>query len=101
MKIGGTAWLQMKKPIKKGLHKEETIYECTVRRYEERKERLYLSLQDTELPKLSLDAVYECRMEDDQDGLLCTGRIRERYHGEGQRMVVFEIENGFYKICLN
>ncbi len=101
MRIGCAAWLQMKKPIKKGVKKAEQTYECKVWRYDENKECLYLALQEAALSNLSLDAIYECKIEEGAEGLLCTGHIRERYHSEGQQMVKFEIENGFYKIYLN
>lgn len=101
MRPGCIAWIQMKKQLKKGVERDEQVYICKVCRYDEKRECIYLSLQDAALPDLSLDAIYECKIEDAEEGLLCTGRIRERYHSVGQQRVQFEIENGFYKICLN
>ncbi len=91
----------MKKQLKKGLETEKEIYAGKVYRYDAKSEQLFVSILEDVLPKLSLDAIYECRIQEEDGGLLCTGRIRERFHGEGQQMVQFEIENGFYKICLN
>ncbi len=101
MKSGSLAWIQMKKQLKKGLETDEQVYSGKIYRYDAKNEQVFVSVSADALPKLSLDAIYECRIQDGEDGLLCTGRIRERFHGEGQHIVKFEIENGFYKICLN
>lgn len=94
--------LQMEKIIKKGEALDDSIYLCEMLTYIPEEERLYLRLQEEPLTSLSLDAMYECRISNEQDGevVACTGMVIDRYQGREGNTVIFQIENGFYKILI-
>ena len=100
MKTGDKAVLTMKKVLLANTELDEKNYLCKVLRYEPKQECIYLVLENDLLPALSLDAIYECSIEETEDCIVCTGRIRERYINEFGNILKFEIENGFYKISL-
>ena len=100
MKTGDKATLSMKKTLSASEALDEKLYLCEVSRYEPKQQCIYLVLENDLLPALSLDAIYECSIEETEDCIVCTGRIRERYINEFGNILKFEIENGFYKISL-
>lgn len=92
-----TAQLRMRKMLCTGGSLDETIYRCSVLDYDEKNEKLYLVLEEGDLAFLSLEAVYECRIMEENICISATGRIQERYCCEEGKIVKIAIENGFYK----
>lgn len=91
-----TATIKMKKVLKKGVKLSAYAYECIVNKYEEKTESIYLNMT-CPLEELSLDAIYECRIRDDKNEVVMTGRILERYKSEEGDIARIHIETGFYK----
>ena len=87
--------LQMEKNIAADGIFDEAIYHCSIVRYDG-DEILTLQLQGDELAMISLDAKYRCTIKDKKKLLLCTGVICERYQSQGDNLILFRIENGFY-----
>lgn len=100
MRKGDVAVLHMRKTLRAGAVLDESVYSSVVLQYDSKKEYIYLGMETGKLTDLSLDAIYECRIRTEKVELSCTGRIKERYRGITGKTVVFEIENGFYKINL-
>ena len=98
MHKGDVAFLHMKKLLRAGDVLDENEYKAIFLQYDEKKESILFLLQLGKLTDLSLDAIYECRIQTEKEGLCCTGRIVERYCGTAGKMFKLEIENGFYKI---
>lgn len=98
MRKGDSAILKMEKALCAGREKDETAYPCTVLQYDEKKECIYFVLDKGSLTTLSLDAVYECRVQSGEMSVRCVGRVKERYRSEWGQVFKFEIKNGFYKI---
>lgn len=89
--------LEMKKVLsKKGIWNPKLI-QCELLMYNQWEERFYLLLKNEELTDVSLDAIYECSIAHGDGHILSMGRIKERYLDEHGKMLVFQIENGFYK----
>ncbi|MDO4313322.1 MAG: hypothetical protein Q4C52_09565 [Eubacteriales bacterium] len=80
---------------------EERIHYCKVIGYDENKERIQLLLRGEEVDVISLDAIYGCKLMDGEKSAECEGMILERYMDKLGNMLVFQIENGFYKNNLN
>lgn len=98
MKTDAVATLTMKKNLCAGREIDEKEYMCRVLKYDAKHEKLYLVLENAFLPELSLDAIYECNMRQEESVIMCTGRIRERYQNDHGKILKLEIKNGFYKI---
>lgn len=91
------AYLTMKKVLRIGQKQDIKTYTCEFCGYDKKSESIYLLLMDEPLSKLSLDAIYECKVEESHAEVLMTGRIKERYRNERGSMLEFNVENGFYK----
>jgi len=100
MKQGSVATLWMKKALGATAVLDDKIYDCKVLLYDGKQECIYLVLENDLLPAISLDGIYECRVNQAEEQVLCTGRVRERYENQFGKILKFEIENGFYKINL-
>ena len=100
MKTGDAVVLIMKKMLSTGKGLDEKKYACKVVQYDAKREAIFLSLENDELPAISLDAVYECNIKEAQEVIACTGRIGERYCNQHGKILKLEINNGFYKINL-
>lgn len=100
MKTGDKAILIMKKALKADSRLDEKVYLCKVLRYENKAECIYLVLENDLLSVISLDAIYECRIQEGEETLICTGRMKERFYNEFGKTLQFRIENGFYKISV-
>lgn len=98
---GCTAQLKMIKMILEGGFFNEGTYPCEIIRYEEDHECIHLLLLEGELPEISRDAVYQCRIEGEEEEVTCQGMIIERFIDKRGNIMVFQIENGFYKNNLN
>ena len=77
---------------------DETIYECELLRYEKRSECIYLLLKEGMLTEISQDALYRCRLEENDTLCEVIGCIRERYCSEEGNILEFKIENGVYLV---
>lgn len=100
MKKGDGATLYMKKTLRVRDALDERVHSSVVLRHDEKEECIYFRLESGKLTDVSLDAIYECKIQTDKEQLECTGRIKERYRGIAGKIFKFEIENGFYKINL-
>ena len=100
MKTGDKVVLTMRKTLLANEQLDEKNYLCEVLRYEPKKECIYLVLENDLLPTISLDAVYECQIQQNEETRICTGRIKERFYNECGKILQLEIENGFYKISV-
>ncbi len=94
------ASLRMTRVIVQNGYFDDTIYNCEVITYHPEKESIYLLTGKHELPLFSLDGVYECILEAEEE-IRCEGVIRERYGNKLGRVVVFYVKNGFYKNPVN
>lgn len=92
-----SAKLKMERMILKDGFFDETVHHCKVITYIPEKEKIYLLTGKTELPVFSLDALYTCVLEGEEETIRCEGQIRERYWNKLGRVIVFHIQNGFYK----
>ena len=100
MKKGDAVVLIMKKMLFAGENLDEKKYACKVFQYDTKREVIFLELENDDLPAISLDAIYECNIKEDNHLTVCTGRIGERYHNQHGKIIKLEINNGFYKINL-
>ena len=98
MKQGNAAELKAIQMLRLGQEKNNHTYVCEVVSYDIQRAILCLVLKADELTELSLDAIYECRVFEEERALECTGRICERYQGEEGKVLCLKVENGFYKI---
>lgn len=106
MKQGSSVELIMKKILRVGTMLDQKTYLCKILMYDIKQECIYLILENGSLPEISLDAIYECMIEQTEEmdlqeqphKMVCTGRVRDRYYDEHGQILKFEIENGFYKI---
>lgn len=106
MKQGSHAELSMTKILRVGTILDQKIYLCEILMYDMKQECIYLILENGSLPEISLDAIYECVINQTEDKslqeqphkLVCTGRVIDRYYDEHGQILKFKIENGFYKI---
>ena len=80
---------------------DEHIHSCQVIRYIPDKECIYLLAEEDELSAFSLDALYECEIRVEDEMLKCQGFITERYNSKQGKVIVFRIQNGFYKNPVN
>ena len=79
---------------------DKTEYTCTVSRYDEEGEQIYLLMNGGDITRRSLDAEYNCTLMSEEE-LTCQGRVKERFLDKNGSQLVFSIENGFYKNNLN
>ncbi len=100
MNNGNRVELKMEQIFHAAQDKNKTIYSCIMLKYQANQEILKLSLDEGELTEISLDAIYECKIFGESSCLICTGRVKERYQNEQGKILILEIQNGFYKINL-
>lgn len=100
MKRGDSVELKMEKVLRAGDTKDKAVYACTVVRYDTERESICLLLETGKLTDLSLDAIYSCKIQSEEEQISCTGRICDRYHGKAGKILEFQIKSGFYKINL-
>lgn len=89
--------LRMQKPLKISQEHNKKEYPCSLVSYDEKEETLCLRLLEGELSEISLDALYECEITEQEGILLAIGRVQERYRSRLGAMLKIYIENGFYK----
>ena len=93
--------LQIIKMIREGVEEDKQTYFCEILEHDPEKEYLYLLLMEASLDMISMDGVYECRILDDENKVSCHGMVKERFRDKRGNLLVFQIENGFYKNNLN
>ena len=96
MRIGNDVELQMKKPLKKGLQADDTVYACKLLAYDAKEERACLLLCNAKLTDITLDAIYECAVRDTEETRRFRGRVKERYNNPYGAVLEIKIENGFW-----
>lgn len=95
---GDKAVISMIQYLKEDRKKSETVYNCTVIEYQKEMEQVHLLLTTGKLQDISLDAVYECRIQTLKGEAVCTGTIKERYKNRAGMILILQITNGFYEI---
>lgn len=93
--------LCMTQNILKGDELDQRMHYCKVIEYDEDAEVITLLLRGEGVTVISLDAIYSCKIMDGERYTKCEGRIMERYLNKQGHMLVFKIENGFYKNSVN
>ena len=96
MNAGQHVAVKMKKNLKKGVKASALTLECTMYKYEKETDSIYLNVS-CPLTDISLDAIYECKVEEEKNQVKLTGRAIERYVSEDGSIVRIHIETGFYK----
>lgn len=96
---GSSVVLKMERSILRDGIFDEDEHEASLLRYQGQEEYMYLSVEDYDLPEFSLDAVYECYIQEEE--ISCLGIIVERFKQSGDCVVKFKIQNGFYKKQIN
>ena len=94
---GSTARLKMKKMILDGGYFNDTEYICKVAAYEKEQANIYLLTGKTELTEFSLDAIYECVLDEEEQETACAGVIRERYWSKHEKFSFFILKMDFIK----
>jgi len=95
------ATLKMKRVILRDGQPDELVHHCKIIRYIPEKECIYLIVGKADVTSFSLDGIYECSIAAKEEPVSCSGTIRERYWSKAGRVIVFRVENGFYKNNLN
>ena len=98
MYSGDKALIKMVQNLKEGLELDERVIKCTVIEYQKETEQVHMMVETGELKEVSLDAIYECRIQTLQGESICTGMIKERYENRAGMIIVLQITNGFYEI---
>lgn len=80
---------------------DETEHHCKVIRYNSETECIHLIVGKADITAFSLDGIYECVILNEEEPVWCTGVIRERYWSKNGKVIVFQVQNGFYKKNLN
>lgn len=98
---GCSVELQMKQMILEEGVMEDRVHYGKVLSVDKDRETLKMLLRGEEVDVISLDAVYNCKLTDGENVEDCDGMVLERYLGEEGNILIFQIENGFYKNSLN
>lgn len=98
---GNRAAITMVQSLKEGIELDKTVYSCTVIEYQKEMEQLHVLLSSGEISKISLDAIYECKIATLTGNASCTGKIKERYENRAGMILVIQVINGFYETNLN
>lgn len=98
---GTTVKLKMIRVILDGEEYLDTTHTCKVITYKKEEGCIYLLTGKTEVTEFSLDGIYECILLEGEEEVRCTGMIRERYWNKLGKVLVFQIEKGFYKNPVN
>ena len=80
---------------------DEATYTSKTITYNPEEENIYMLVGKAELPLFSLDAEYDCSISVNEEILKCKGMIIERYASKLGRVIVFHVQNGFYKNLVN
>ena len=94
---GEKAVVVMVKSFKEGIEIDKELYKCTVIEYQKETEQVHLLMETGDMKNISLDAIYECRIETMKGEVQCTGKIKERYGNHAGNILVLQVLNGFYE----
>ncbi len=97
---GDKASFTMVQYLKEDKEKDENVYYATVIEYQKELEQVHLILSTGNLTDISLDAVYECRIQTMTGEAVCTGIFKERYENRAGMILILQVKNGFYEINL-
>lgn len=97
---GCPANMQMSKTILEDGICNDSIVSSKIITYDEDKECMYLLLEEAKLTEISLDGIYQCTVLQEEP-LTCSGRVTERFTDKRGNVIVFYVENGFYKNNIN
>ncbi len=95
------AKLKMKRQILNEGFFDDATYMCKTIVYNPEEENIYFLIGKTELSIFSLDAEYECMFNVNDEIIKCSGMIIERYSSKLGKVIVFHVQNGFYKNLVN
>lgn len=98
---GNRAAITMVQSLKEGMETDKNVYSCTVIEYQKETEQLHVLLSSGELPKISLDAIYECKISTMTGEASCVGKIKERYENRAGMILAIQVMNGFYERNIN
>lgn len=94
---GEKAVIIMTKSLKEGIETDKELYKCIVIEYQKETEQVHLLMQSGDMKRISLDGLYECRINTLKGEVLCTGKIKERYTNYAGDILIFQVLNGFYE----
>ena len=95
---GNMAKIRMDRNLIIGGTTADILFDCKISNYDETEENILLVLQGGNLEDLSLNAVYQCEIQEAENAVLCTGIIVDRCCTSEGKIVKMKIQNGFYKI---
>ncbi|MCI8639598.1 MAG: hypothetical protein HFG41_10820 [Coprococcus sp.] len=95
---GEKAAISMIQYFKDDKELDETEYQCTVIEYQKDLEQVHLLMNTGKVTDISLDAVYECRIQGMAGEAVCNGIITERYINRAGIILILQVMNGFYEI---
>ena len=95
------AVLKMHRMILQNSFWDKTVFQCSVIAYRPEEECLYLLSEEAELTAYSLDGIYECMITDQDNQIVCSGMVKERYWNKLGKVLKIQIQRGFYKKVLN
>lgn len=94
---GEKSTIIMVKSLKEGIEIDKNLYKCTVIEYQKESEQVHLLMETGEMRNISLDALYECRIDTMKGEVYCVGKIKERYGNHAGKILVLQVLNGFYE----
>lgn len=94
---GEKAVVVMVKSLKEGIEVDKDLYKCTVIEYKKETEEVHLLMETGDIKNVSLDAIYECRIDTIKGEIHCIGKIKERYGNHAGNILVLQVLNGFYE----
>jgi len=95
---GDRAVISMIQYLKDDKEMDESVYRCTVIEYQKDLEQVHLLMSTGEITDISLDAIYECRIQTIKGEAVCTGIVKERYNNRAGIILILQVANGFYEI---
>lgn len=97
MQVGARATLKMIRCLRKNQILDKEKYKAEVILYSSTDETITLKVEEGVLARFSLDGVYRCVIRDKENASMCEGTIIERFQNDEGNVIIFHIENGFYK----
>lgn len=94
---GEKAVVSMIKSLKEGIEVDKNLYKCIVIEYQKETEQVHLLMESGEMKEVSLDAIYECRIETIKGEVSCEGIMKERYRNHAGNILILQVTNGFYE----
>lgn len=98
---GNNAALKLVTCFREGEEPPKDTWNCTVIEYQKETEQVHLLMTEGKLPDISLDSIYECRIQTMTGEVVCVGGIKERYENRAGMILILQILNGFYELSIN